>query len=119
MKYIKQFGIIITISFLGEVIKEMLPLPVPASIYGLVIMLLCLLTGIVKLEAVEKAADFLVEIMPLMFIPAAVGLMESFDALKPILLQAGVIIIVTTIVVMAVTGKVTQFIIERKEKKNG
>lgn len=108
-----------SISLFAEVIKEMLPFSIPASIYGLVIMLVCLLTGIVKLEEVEQAADFLVEIMPLMFIPAAVGLMESFDVLRPILLQVGVIIVVTTIVVMAVTGKVTQYIIERKEKKNG
>lgn len=107
------------ISFLAEVIKALIPLSIPASIYGLVIMLVCLLTGVIKLEAVEQAADFLVEIMPLMFIPAAVGLMESFDVLQPILLQVGVIIVVTTIVVMAVTGKVTQYIIERKEKRNG
>lgn len=119
MKYIKQFGIIMVISFLAEVIKALIPLSIPASIYGLVIMLVCLLTGVIKLEAVEQAADFLVEIMPLMFIPAAVGLMESFDVLQPILLQVGVIIVVTTIVVMAVTGKVTQYIIERKEKRNG
>lgn len=119
MKYIKQFGIIMAISFLAEVIKALIPLSIPASIYGLVIMLVCLLTGVIKLEAVEQAADFLVEIMPLMFIPAAVGLMESFDVLQPILLQVGVIIVVTTIVVMTVTGKVTQYIIERKEKKNG
>lgn len=107
------------ISFLAEVIKALIPLSIPASIYGLVIMLVCLLTGVIKLETVEQAADFLVEIMPLMFIPAAVGLMESFDVLQPILLQVGVIIVVTTIVVMAVTGKVTQYIIERKEKRNG
>lgn len=107
------------ISFLAEVIKALIPLSIPASIYGLVIMLVCLLTGVIKLEAVEQAADFLVEIMPLMFIPAAVGLMESSDVLQPILLQVGVIIVVTTIVVMAVTGKVTQYIIERKEKRNG
>lgn len=119
MKYIKQFGIIMVISFLAEVIKALIPLSIPASIYGLVIMLVCLLTGVIKLEAVEQAADFLVEIMPLMFIPAAVGLMESSDVLQPILLQVGVIIVVTTIVVMAVTGKVTQYIIERKEKRNG
>lgn len=114
----KQFSIIMAISFLAEVIKEVLPLPIPASIYGLVGMLVCLLTGIIKLKDVEETADFLVEIMPFMFIPAAVGLLDSFDVLRPILLPVIVMIVVTTVIVMAVTGKVTQFVIEREKKKN-
>lgn len=118
MKYMKQFSIIMAISFLAEVIKEVLPLPIPASIYGLVGMLVCLLTGIIKLKDVEETADFLVEIMPFMFIPAAVGLLDSFDVLRPILLPVLVMIVVTTVIVMAVTGKVTQFVIEREKKKN-
>ena len=52
MKYIRQFAIIVTISFLGEVLKSLLPLPVPASIYGLGLMLAALCTGIIKLESV-------------------------------------------------------------------
>ena len=117
MKYMKQFGIIMVISFLAEVVKVILPLPIPASIYGLIILLLCLMTGVVKLDDVEQAGDFLIEIMPLMFIPAAVGLMDSFSVLKPILLPIGIIILVTTIIVMLVTGRITQFVIEREENK--
>ncbi len=71
MKLLYQFGIILFITFLGEALYALLPLPVPASIYGLLLMLLCLVTGIVRLEQVKIAADFLLEIMPPMFIPAA------------------------------------------------
>ena len=117
MKYIRQFAIIVTISFLGEVLKSLLPLPVPASIYGLVLMLAALCTGIIKLESVKETAKFLVEIMPLMFIPAAVGLTESWGIFRPALVPLGVITLVSTIVVMGVSGRVTQFVI-RKDRRN-
>lgn len=118
MKYLKQFGIIIVISFVGEILNNLLPLPVPASVYGFLILFICLMTGIVKLEAVKDTGKFLVEIMPVMFIPAAVGLIDSFDVLKPILVEVSVILVVTTVVVMVVAGRITQFIIRRGGKNN-
>ena len=65
---------ILLFSFIGEFFRMVIPLPVPASVYGLVLLLAALLTGVIKLDQVEGAADFLIEIMPVMFIPAAVGL---------------------------------------------
>ena len=120
MKYMKQFGIIMGISFAGELLKFLIPLPIPASIYGLVIMFAALCTGILKLEHVEKTADFLVNIMPLMFIPAGVGLMKEWGALSEIWLPFAVTIVVTTVVVMAVTGRVTQWVMRKsKTSKSG
>ena len=113
MKYMRQFGIIMGISFAGELLKFLIPLPIPASIYGLVIMFGALCTGILKLEHVEKTADFLVNIMPLMFIPAGVGLMKEWGALSEIWLPFAVTIVVTTVVVMAVTGRVTQWVMKK------
>ena len=83
MKYFRQFFLILAISFAGEILHMVLPLPVPASIYGLVLMLLALVTGIVKIEQVKDTAVFLIEIMPVMFIPAAVGLLDSWSVLRP------------------------------------
>ena len=116
MKHVQQFSIILLISVIGELLKTFLPLPVPASVYGLIIMLVALLTGILKLDQVKGAADFLVEIMPVMFIPAGAGLVESWSALKPICVQVGVIMFVSTIVVMVISGRVTQFVIRRNRK---
>ena len=84
MKYVKQFGIILLISFAGESLNYLLPLPVPASIYGLVLMFLCLQLRVFRLEDVRDTALFLIEIMPLMFIPAATGLMASWGISSPI-----------------------------------
>ena len=116
MKHVQQFSIILLISVIGELLKTFLPLPVPASVYGLIIMLVALLTGILKLDQVKGAADFLVEIMPVMFIPAGAGLVESWSALKPICVQVVVIMFVSTIVVMVISGRVTQFVIRRNRK---
>mgnify|MGYP002538373872 CR=1 FL=1 len=117
MKYFKQFGVILTVSFLGEVLHAVLPLPVPASIYGLVLMLIALMTGIIPLAKVRDAGNFLIEIMPLMFIPAGVGLITSWSQLQSFLVPLLVITVVSTFVVMIVTGKVTDFLISRKEGK--
>lgn len=114
LKYIKQFLIILAVTCLGEILKYFIPLPIPASIYGLVIMLALLITRRVHLESVKETGEFLVEIMPLMFIPPAVGLMVSWEQLQPILVPTLVIIVVSTVVVMAVTGKVTDWLTKGK-----
>ena len=119
MKYIKQFILILAISFAGELLKFLLPLPVPASIYGMVLMFLALLTGVIKLEHVRETGKFLIEIMPLMFIPAGVGLMSSWSTLKPLLLPVAVITVVTIITVMVASGHTAQFILKREEKREG
>lgn len=116
MKYMRQFLLILCISFLGEGLKELLPLPIPASIYGLVLLFAALELHVIRLEAVRDAGRFLIEIMPLMFIPAAVGLLESWDALKVICVPVVIIMAVSTVVVMAVSGRVTQFVIRKCRK---
>lgn len=118
MKYIYQFGVIAAITFIGELLRKVIDLPIPASVWGLVLMLLLLVTGMVKLEQVKEAGEFLIQIMPLMFVPAAVGLMVSWPELKSMLLPLIIIVIVTTIIVMAVSGKVTQFVIERQREQD-
>lgn len=119
MRYLKQFTIILTISLLGEVLHYFIPLPVPASIYGLLLMLAALLTGVVKRDSVREAGAFLVEIMPVMFIPAAVGLLEAWGVLRPVWLPVAVITVISTVLVMGVSGLVTQFVIRRDERRKG
>ena len=81
MKYLKQFTIILLVSFAGDLLHSALPLPVPGSIYGIIIMFILLLTKIIPLDAVQDTAKFLIEIMPVMFIPAAVGLIDSWSSI--------------------------------------
>lgn len=116
MKLLRQFLIILLLSLVGEGLHALLPLPVPASVYGLVLMLVCLCTGLLRLDQVDRAADFLIEIMPVMFVPAAVGLTESWGQLRLVLVPVLVIMVLTTVLVMVVTGHVTQLIIKWREK---
>ncbi len=115
MKYIRQFLWILLFSFAGELLKFVIPLPVPASIYGILLLLLALVTGILRLESVKETSKFLIEIMPLMFIPAAVGLLESWEALSGILIQVLTATVVSTVLVMGVSGMVTQALIRKKQ----
>lgn len=118
MKFLRQFMIILLLSFLGEVLKMFIPLPIPASVYGLVLMLVCLMTGVLKTSQVKDAAFFLIEIMPVMFIPAAAGLIDSWKVSQPLLLPILVITVVITVFVMVITGKVAQMIAQKRGIKN-
>ena len=118
MKYLKQFGIILLIAFAGEVLHALLPLPIPAGIYGIILLFLCLCTKLLPVSAIKETSVFLIEIMPVMFIPAAVGLLDSWDSLKPVWIPVILITILSTIIVIGVTGQVTQRMIH-KEKMNG
>ncbi len=108
---------ILAISFIGEILKYFLPLPIPASIYGMMILFIGLLTGIIPLEALKDVGKFLIEIMPVMFIPAGVGLMSSWVNLKPVLLPVSIITVVSIVTVMIATGRTSQWIIRRGKKK--
>ena len=119
MKYLRQFMIILLVSFVGELLKYAIPLPVPASIYGLVILFILLETGVLKLDAVKDTAIFLIEIMPLMFIPAGVGLIESWGDLGNMLVEVTVITVVSTVLVMGVSGKVTELVLKHSARKKG
>ena len=116
MKYMKQFSIILAVTCVGEFLHYFLPLPIPSSIYGLVLMLILLCTHVMKIEDVKDTAEFLIEIMPMMFIPAAVGLLVSWSALKPVLIPVIVITVVSTILVMGVTGVVTQAVMKLRNR---
>lgn len=115
MKWVRQFLIILLITFLGEVLRFFIPLAVPAGIYGMLLLVLCLCLNIIKLEQVEGAADFLIEIMPLCFIPAGVGLMTKWTQFQSLLVPILLATIVITAIVMIVTGHVTQFFLRNKK----
>ncbi len=117
MKYLKQFLIIMSVSCVGELLNYLIPLPIPASIYGLVIMLGLLVSKKLRLDAVKETADFLINIMPVMFIPACVGLIASWEELQAFLVPVIVISIVSTILVMIATGKTVDVILKPKEDK--
>lgn len=117
VKYIFQFARITAFCLAGEVLAVVLPLPIPASVYGLMLLLAALRFGVVKLEQVRTAALFLTGIFPLLFVPAAAGVMDLWADLQAMLVPVLLALIPITILVMTVSGCVTQRLAERKEKK--
>ena len=117
VKYIKQICIILGICLLAELLEYLIPLPIAASIYGLVLMLIALSTKIIPLKEVEGVSDFLTENMAIMFIPPTVGIMASVEEMKAMFVPLVVISVVSTLLIMTVTGWVTQAIIRKKKVK--
>ena len=115
MKYLRQIVILLAFSFVGEAMSLLIPLPIPGSIYGIVLLFLALETKLLKLASVKDVSDFLISFMPVMFIPAAAGLIDAWPVLRDNALAYVVITIVTTVVVMGVSGLVTQWVIRRRK----
>ena len=108
MKYVFQFARIMGFCLAGELLHRVLPLPIPAGIYGLVLLAAALLTGVVKLEQVKQTGDFLSSLFPLLFIPTVAGVMEQWELIADNLLPILIALIPVTWAVMAAAGKVTQ-----------
>ncbi len=119
VKYIFQFARITAFCLAGEVLAVVLPLPIPASVYGLLLMVAALKTGVLKLDQVRETGLFLTGIFPLLFVPAAAGVVELGSQLMDLLLPAVLAIVPITALVMAVTSMVAQKCAGRKEHKNG
>ncbi|GAB6961135.1 CidA/LrgA family protein [Prevotella aurantiaca JCM 15754] len=116
MKLIKQFIYIIAFTFIGELLHFLIPLPIPASIYGIVLLFIALMKKWVKVSDIRETSTFLIAIMPVMFIPAAVGLIDSWQDIQSNFLKFAIVTVVSTFVVMGVAGYITQLTI-RKSKK--
>ena len=117
MKFISQFIIIIAFTFIGELLHFFIPLPIPASIYGIALLFICLMMKWIKVAEIRETSTFLIAIMPVMFIPAAVGLIDSWAEIRSNLLQYVVVTTVSTFTVMGAAGYVTQRIIRRNKKE--
>ena len=117
MKYLYQFLVITVITFLGETLNRVIPLPIPAAVYGLVLLFLALQLRIVKLDQVQTCGNWLIGIMGILFVAPAVTLIDSWGQIGPDLLPIAVIVHSSTLVVFAVAGWVTQ-LLSRKEKKD-
>lgn len=114
MKYIIQFLIIITITMVGEILKQIIPLPIPGNIYGLVILFLLLYLKVIKISDIKDVSNFLLEIMPIMYIGVAANLINLWTDLKQLIIALIIIIPVTTVLVFVSTGKISDYLIERR-----
>lgn len=114
MKYLRQVLLILLFSCLGELLHHLIPLPIPASIYGMILLFAALGLKVISVDAVADAGGFLVSILPVLFVAPLAGLIDHWDAIRDSIIPILVIIALSTILVFAVSGWVTQWLIGRK-----
>lgn len=117
MKYISQVSVILGFTLVGEVLQRVLPVTIPASVYGLVLLFLALSTGLVKLEKVKEAGDFLRSLLPVLFVGPTVGILENWGVIRQELVPLVILILATTMVTYGVSGMVTQRMNRKEEEK--
>lgn len=114
MKILRQSIIVLSIYLIGEIISNSLSLPIPGNILGMLILLLLLCTKVIKVDQIESISNFFLDHLAFFFIPAGVGLLTSFNLIKNSLLNIIIICIITTAIVLVVTGKIVELIINTK-----
>lgn len=112
LRYLRQFLWIIGFTLAGEVLHAAVPLPVPAAVWGLVLLFAALESGKLKLSSVQDCGQFLLGLMPVLFIAPSVDLMDSWPLLASVWPAVLAIIVLSTVVVFAVSGLVTQGLLE-------
>ena len=117
LKLFKQFTIIIALSFIGEVLHALIPFPIPAGIYGILLLFLLLERKVLQTDDIKEVSSFLIFIMPLLFVPAAAGLIDAWDELRASLTAYITIIFTVTLIVMIATGLITQWFLRHSRRR--
>ncbi|GAA0121129.1 MAG: CidA/LrgA family protein [Clostridium argentinense] len=117
MKILKQLSIILLITFLGEGISNLLKLPIPGNVLGMLLLLLALMTKIIDPKSIEDVSNYFLNNLAFFFIPASVGVLGCIDILKGNILKILLICIVTTVIVLLVTAYTVQFVVSLQKKK--
>lgn len=118
MKYLTQFLRILAFTLAGELLQRLVPLPIPASVYGLVLLFGALNTGLVKLEQVKDAGGFLISILPILFVSTAVGILDNWEAIRGALIPILALTLLSTVLTFGIAGRATQAMMGKEEKPN-
>ena len=114
MKYVYQFSLILGISFLGEALHALLPVPIPASIYGLLLLFVLLILRVIKVDDLKETGNFLTTLLPLLFVSPVVSLLDCWEQMSGHLIPIITIMVASTLITFGVSGKVTQMMINRQ-----
>lgn len=118
MKYLTQFLRILAFTLAGELLQRLVPLPIPASVYGLVLLFGALNTGLVKLEQVKDAGGFLISILPILFVSPAVGILDNWEAIRGALIPILALTLLSAVLTFGIAGRATQAMMGKEEKPN-
>ena len=118
MKYLSQFLIILGFTLAGEALQRIIPLPIPASVWGIALLFTALCLKLIKVEQVKETAAFLSSLLPLLFVSPAVKIVEDWALIREDLLGIALVLIATTVLTFAVSGRVAQAFVKKEEKRD-
>ena len=118
MKYLSQFLIIMGFTFAGEALQRLIPLPIPASVYGLALLFAALCLGIVKVSQVKTTGNFLSSLLPILFVCPTVGIVEDWALIKPQLLPIALLLASSTFITFGVSGRIAQYLMHKGGNRN-
>ena len=113
MKYLSQFLIILGFTLTGEALQRLLPLSIPASVYGLVLLFLALCTGLVKISQVQEVGGFMTSILPVLFVAPAVGIAENWALIAPKLFPLCLLLVGSTVLTFGISGRIAQHFLKK------
>ena len=116
IRTIAQIAILWVFYYIGVLIVEWTNIFIPPGIIGLVLLWALLMTNVINVKLIQDGASFSIAFLTLFFIPSTVGVVEYPELLTISGLLLVLAVFVSTVVVIVVTGKVSQFI-ERKEQE--
>jgi len=119
MKYLNQFLIILGFTLMGEALQRIVPLPIPASVYGIVLLFLALCLGLVRTEQVKEVGGFLTSILPVLFVAPAVGILENWTLIKDALIPMVLLVLASTVLTFGISGRIAQAIVKKEGTDNG
>ena len=105
-------------SLLGELLHLLLPIPIPASIYGMILLFLALSAGIVKLANIKAAGGFLTSFFPVLFVAPVVSLIDCWDDIKAHILPILLVMILSSVICFFVSGKLTQHLMKKRKEES-
>ena len=119
MTELKQLGIILLLLWIGQTVQGIFGLTLPGNVLGMLLLLVLLVIGVLKLNQVEKITHVLLGHLSFLFVPSIVGLMTVAYLFKGNLIKIFIIVFVSIIIVMAVSGRTVQWMLERNKTEGG
>lgn len=112
----KQYAIILMVTYLGEIISKSINFPFPGPVIGMLIFFILLERKLIDIKHVEEGANTILLNLAIFFIPPGVGLISALDLLDGNMLKIIVTMVLTTMITMGITGLTVQYLINRREK---
>lgn len=119
MKYLSQFLIILGFTLAGEALQRIVPLPIPASVYGLTLLFTALCLKIVKVDQVKQVGTFLVSILPILFVSPLVSIVDDWGLIQKDLLPIFLLLLGSTLLTFVISGRITQWLLKKGGDSNG